>query len=338
MENITCILPVAGIGKRLQPHTFTIPKVLLPVAGKPILGHLIEFIRSLGMRNIVFIVGHLGDKVIKYVEEFYPDINGVFVEQKEFLGLGYAVYLAREYVSGPVFINLGDTLIEANIADAMKADEDWVGVHEVADPRRFGVAITGPDGWIKRLVEKPEVPVSNLALCGIYYVRESRLLFECLGRMTKNGNTTRNEFQLTDALQMMVEQGHPIRALMVEKWFDCGKVETLLATNRYLLEKYAPKQYVIASSVVINPPVSIDESARLKNCVIGPYASIGKDVEMVNVIAQNCIINDHARVKNVVISDSVIGYSATLVGNLQRINLGDASQVNPVGEEDIFSI
>lgn len=333
MFEITCILPVAGIGKRLQPHTFTMPKVLLTVAGKPILGHLLEFLKGLGVNKIVFITGHLGEKVIKYVKSDFPELNSVFVEQKKFLGLGYAVYMAREHVSGPVLINLGDTLIEADVKKYIAAGKSWVGVKKVEDPRRFGVAVTDKSGVIKKVVEKPEKFVSDQAICGIYYFSDSSLLFESLGEIIKKEIKTANEYQLTDAIEKMIEKGNAVYAREVDGWFDSGKVETLLLTNRHLLEKNKPVNVPIPS-VVINPPVYIAPGARLCNCVVGPYVSVGREVDMVNVIVQNSIINDGANVKNVVLKNSVIGYSASLTGNLQTINLSDVSTVNLTGEDN----
>ncbi|MCM8759588.1 MAG: sugar phosphate nucleotidyltransferase [Candidatus Omnitrophica bacterium] len=333
MEEITCILPVAGIGRRLQPHTFTLPKVLLPVAGKPILGYLIDYVYDLGITRIVFITGHLGNKIVEFVQNNYRNIDAVFVKQEEFLGLGYAISLAAPYVKGPVLINLGDTLVEADTKELIRDGINWIALKQVDDPKRFGVAITDGTGIITKVVEKPQYFVSNLALCGVYFFKNSKVLFESLRELINKGKKTKNEFQLTDAIEMMIEKGEKILGIPARVWLDCGKPETLLETNRYLLEKNRP--YVGSlPTVVINEPVFIDPSAQLRNCVVGPFVSIGKNVNMTNVIVQNSIINDNASVKNVVLTDSVIGYSAFLAGNLQKINLGDASQVSLMGEEE----
>lgn len=333
MKEITCILPVAGIGKRLQPHTFTIPKVLLPVAGKPILGYLLDNVKAFGIHRVVFIIGHLGNKIIDYVNIHHPDIEGIFVKQEEFLGLGYAIYLAADYVKGPVFINLGDTLIEADVKQLIQDVVSWIAVKEVDNPRRFGVALTDGEGLITKVVEKPSEIISHYALCGVYFLSESGLLFDCLKELIVSGKKTKGEFQLTDAIGMMINKGERILAITAKVWLDCGKVETLLQTNRFLLEKNRPPAPSLPS-VVINQPVFIDPSAQLRNCVVGPFVSVGKNVMMTNVIVQNSIINDNASVRNIVLTDSVIGYSAFLSGNLQKINLGDASQVSLMGEED----
>ncbi|MCX7705447.1 MAG: sugar phosphate nucleotidyltransferase [bacterium] len=333
MDEITGILPVAGIGKRLQPHTFTLPKVLLPVAGKPILGYLIDYVQSLGIKRIIFITGHLGNKIVEFVQKNYQAIDAIFVRQEEFLGLGYAISLAAQYVKGPVFINLGDTLVEADTKELIKDGISWIVLKEVEDPRRFGVAVTDGTGIITKVVEKPQSFISNLALCGVYFFENSRLLFDCLQELITQDRRTKNEFQLTDAIEMMIEKGEKIIGIPAKVWLDCGKPETLLETNRYLLEKNRPSVGSLPT-VVINEPVFIDPSAQLRNCVVGPFVSIGRNVSMSNVIVQNSIINDNANVKNVVLTDSVIGYSAFLAGNLQKINLGDASQVSLMAEEE----
>ncbi|MGC8805821.1 MAG: sugar phosphate nucleotidyltransferase, partial [Candidatus Ratteibacteria bacterium] len=241
--------------------------------------------------------------------------------------------LAAEHVKGPVFINLGDTLIESDIKDLIEDGISWIALKEVKDPRRFGVAVTDGEGIITKVVEKPSEIISHHALCGVYFLSNSWLLFDCLKTLIRSGRKTRNEFQLTDAIQMMIERGEKILGIPARIWLDCGKLETLLETNRYLLEKYKPVIPTLPG-VVINEPVFIDPSAQLRNCVIGPFVSIGKNVNMVNVIVQNSIINDNACIKNVVLTDSIIGYSAFLTGNLQKINLGDASQVSLMGEEE----
>ncbi|MCL5408732.1 MAG: sugar phosphate nucleotidyltransferase [Candidatus Omnitrophica bacterium] len=332
MKNIICILPVAGMGKRLAPHTFTIPKVLLPVGGKPILGHLIEYIKSLEIKTIIFVIGHLGEKIVNYVKKDFPEIDSIFVKQKEFLGLGYAISLTKKYVDCPVFINLGDTLIEADVKKYISENKSWIAVKKVDDPKRFGVALITKNGIIKKVIEKPKNFISNKAICGMYFFKNSKLLFQCLDEIIQHDIKTNEEYQLTDAIQKMIDKKENIFAYEIDKWFDSGKIESLLETNHYLLKKNKPA-YTEIPSVVINPPVYISPDAQLKNCVIGPYVSIGKEVFLSNVIVQNSIINDNAVIKNVILQNSVIGYSAHLIGNLQAINLGDSSIVNLTGEE-----
>jgi len=324
-STITAVVPAAGLGKRLRPHTFTAPKGLLPVAGKPILGYILDILKASGIRKVVLVIGYLGDQIEEYVRKTY-DFETIFVEQKEFLGLGYAVNLAREHVTGPVLIILGDTIIEADIPSFLKSGTSWIGVKEVEDPRRFGVVEVGPDGYITRLVEKPSTFVSRKAIVGVYHLVESGLLFDCLSANIKNGIMTAKEFQLTDGLQLMIEKGARMTAVPIADWYDCGKVETLLETNRFLLGKANPPVPSLAG-VVFNDYVSVGRDVKLVNCVIGPHVSIGNGVEMENVVIRDAIVNDEAVVKNVVVDGSVIGRGAVMVGGRRRINLGDYSEI-----------
>lgn len=318
-------MPAAGLGMRLRPHTFTLPKVLIPVGGKPILGYILDLIQDLGIKKVVFIIGHLGEKIQEFVQTDYH-FEARFVEQKEFSGLGYAVNLARDYVAGKVLIILGDTLIEGNVASYLKQDTNWLGVKEVENPERFGVVVESKDGWIEKLVEKPAAPISRKAIVGIYYLRNSRLLFDCLSDLIRENKRTRGEFQLTDGLELMIEKGEKIKAVGIENWYDCGKVETLLATNRHLLEKSGRTPLQIPS-VVINYPVHLGKDGKLTNCVLGPYVSVGNNVELENVIIQDAIINDEAVIKNMILSRSIIGHRAVMIGKQEKINLGDNSEI-----------
>ncbi|MGB9693104.1 MAG: sugar nucleotidyltransferase, partial [Candidatus Sumerlaeaceae bacterium] len=275
------IVPVAGIGTRLRPHTHTAPKVLLPVAGKPILGHILDELTRLGIEETTFIIGYKGDMIREYVQRTVK-FRANFVEQTEMLGLGHAVSLAKpfHYDDERVLIVLGDTIFKADLKSVFERDESALGVKKVDDPRRFGVVELDKMGNVKRLVEKPEIPPSNLALVGIYYLKNPRQLFDCLDENIQAGRRTKGEFQLTDALQLILERGHQMRVFMVEGWYDCGKPETMLLTNRDLLdmkiqdlEEYARLADRYPGSV-INMPVAIDESARLENSIVGPYVSI----------------------------------------------------------------
>jgi len=229
------IIPVAGAGSRLRPHTFTLPKVLLNVGGKPIVGHILDRIIENGFDEATIIVGYLGDMIKDYVVKHYS-IKIDFVEQEERLGLGHAIYLTRHTVSDdPILIILGDTIFDVDLRAIMHSENSILGVKEVDDPRRFGVAEL-ENGVIRRLVEKPEDPRSNLALVGIYYIKHPNVLMECLRDEIKGNIRTRGEFQLTDALQMMIERGERMTTFGIEGWFDCGKPETLLETNRHLLD------------------------------------------------------------------------------------------------------
>ncbi len=324
-SEITAVIPAAGLGLRLRPLTLTMPKVLIPVAGKPILGYILDMVREMGIKKVVVIIGHIGAKIEEFVRTNY-DFDASFVEQKEFRGLGHAVNLAAGRVSGQVLIILGDTLIEGDIKRHIDAGYSWIGVKEVENPKRFGVVVEKSDGWIGKLVEKPGEPISRKAIVGIYYLRNSRLLFDSLADLIARDIRTQNEYQLTDALQLMLEKGEKIKSVDIDHWYDCGKVETLLSTNKHLLMK-TDQSFRHAPSVVINTPVFIGKNVKMANCVVGPYVSIGNNVDLENVIIQNAIVNDEAVLKNLILTHSVVGQSAVMIGTQQKINLGDNSEI-----------
>lgn len=328
------IIPVAGIGTRLRPHTYTAPKVLLPVAGKPILGHILDELVALGLTEVTFIIGYKGEMIRDFVLDNY-DLTANFVEQPEMLGLGHAISLAKpfHYSDEPVLIILGDTIFSADLKAVFDKGETALGVRKVEDGRRFGIVELDQRGQVFRLVEKPEVPPSNLAIVGIYYMTRPRVLFDALDAMIAEGRTTKGEFQLTDALQKMLEQGEPMRVFMVEGWFDCGKAETMLETNRELLdtkqdfEDYARLTDRFPGSVV-RMPAAIAEGVALENCIIGPYVSVSAGTTMRNCIVSNSIVGANAMVCNIVLEDSIISDNAKVAGNHYRLNVGDSSEIS----------
>lgn len=322
------IIPVAGIGKRLKPHTYSIPKVLMHVAGKPIIGHILDEIQKLNLREVVFITGQMGDKIKDYVDKNYH-FKAQYVEQEEQLGLGHAIYLSRTYVdSEPVLIILGDTVFHADFKKVLRDKKSAIGVKAVDDPRRFGVVQVGKGGVITRLIEKSERPLSNLAIVGIYYIQNSALLFSSLHHIITENIKTAGEYQLTDALQVMVKKGERMKTFLVDGWYDCGKPETLLSTNRVLLEKHYKKNVPHRHGSIVAAPSYIGEGAIIENSCIGPYVSVANGCTLKNAILRNCIINENARVENVLLDDSIIGANAMIVGRFERINLGDSSEVD----------
>lgn len=323
--SMRAIIPVAGVGSRLRPHTYTLPKVLLHVAGKPILGHIIDKIVEEGIGEATFVVGHMSDKIREYVTAAYPDFRAEYVEQEERLGLGHAIWLSRGTIgSDPVLIILGDTIFDVNLRPVLRNGVSSLGVKEVEDPRRFGVAVV-KNGGIERLVEKPEQPVSRLAIVGLYYLRNAPLLVQCLEDLVARDIRTKGEYQLTDALQLMLERGERMTTFPVEGWFDCGKPETLLSTNRALLDRRSVSRPY--PGVVINEPVHIAATARLENCVIGPYATVGDGAAVTDAIVRNSIIGENARVRAMFLEDSIVGSGAVVTGGRSRINVGDSSEL-----------
>ncbi len=319
------VIPVAGVGKRLKPHTNTTPKALLSVAGQPILGHILDQIAAVKPERVVLVVsqGPLGDRVRAYAAT-RKDVAVSCVAQDEPLGLGHAVAQAREAVGkAPILILLGDTILRADLRDLVSGGSK-VGLKEVDDPRRFGVAVV-KEGRVVSLVEKPEHPESNLALVGLYYLEDSPMLFESLANLERSGKRTRGEIQLTDALAEMLARGLDLRPFPVEGWYDCGKTDALLETNRALLD--ASGNHVERPGVVIVPPVALDPTADVLHSVIGPHASIGARAHVRRSVVRNSIVNDGATVEDVLLDLSVVGENTVVRGGYQRLNVGDSSEV-----------
>jgi glucose-1-phosphate thymidylyltransferase len=319
------IIPVAGVGTRLRPHTFSHPKVLLNVAGKPIIGHIMDKLIAAGIDEAIIIVGYLGYMVEDWLLKHYS-IKFTFVNQPERLGLAHALWMCKPYISDdePLFIILGDTIFDVDLEPVLKSQFSTLGVKEVEDPRRFGVAVT-KDGKILKLVEKPDTPVSNLAIVGLYFLRHSNLLYTCIDYLIEQKITTKGEYQLTDALELMIEKGEPFTTFPVYGWYDCGKPETLLSTNEILLAKGSPvKEY---PGCIINKPVFIAGNAKLENAIIGPNTTIGEHAVISNAIIKGSIIGNYAQVSNIMLEESIVGNHAIITGDPHEINVGDYSEV-----------
>ena len=318
------VIPVAGVGTRLRPHTHSTPKALLEVAGKPILGHILDQVAKAKPERIVLVVGPgaQGERIREYARKRGGPIECVI--QADALGLGHAVAQARDAVgNAPVLIVLGDTIAIVDFA-ALTSGGSMVGVRAVEDPRRFGVAVV-EDGRVTSLEEKPERPKSNLAVVGVYYLENAPVLFRALEAVEREGKRTKGEIQLTDALQRMLEWGETLHPFPVDAWYDCGKTETLLQTNRELLDRFAAP--VSRPGVVLLPPVAVDASADVEHSVIGPHASIGPGARVRRAVIQNSIINQGAVVEGILLDRSVVGENASVRGAAQRINIGESSEV-----------
>ncbi len=324
------IIPVAGIGSRLRPHTHTQPKALVPVAGKPILGHIIDSLKEVGINEFIFVIGYLGDKIQSYVMEKYPELNKHFVVQAQKEGIGHAIWTAKDFVeqNDQLLIVLGDTIFDVHLEEFVSLPDSAVGVKKVDDPRNFGVVETDEEGNISRLVEKPIIPKSNMAMVGLYKIKEGKLLMETLDENIKNNLRTYNEFQLTDALMQMVEKGTRIKSFKVEEWYDCGKKEVLLATNAMLLSRQNQSTDQKFNNTIIIPPVSIAANCRIQNSIIGPNVSIGENTYVDHSILKNSIIGSFSQLEDVVLQDSLVGSDASLKGLSQSLNLGDSTEIS----------
>ena len=318
------IIPVAGVGSRLRPHTFSQPKVLLNVAGKPIIGHIMDKLIESGIDEAIIIVGYLGDMIEAYLKENYS-IRLTFVTQSEQLGLAHAIHMCRPHVTDgePLFIILGDTIFDVDLLPVLGGDISTLGVKEVADPRRFGVAVT--DGnKITKLVEKPDQPVSNLAIVGLYFLRNAGSLFRSIDHIIDNNLRTKGEFQLTDALQHMIDCGEPFTTFPVQGWFDCGKPETLLSTNEVLLLRNHKEKSL--PGCIINPPVFIADNAVITNAIIGPNTTIAENAVITNAIIRNSIIGEESQVSDIMMDKSIVGNHASVSGMDNQLNIGDYSE------------
>jgi glucose-1-phosphate thymidylyltransferase len=322
------IIPVAGVGSRLRPHTYTLPKVLLNVAGKPILGHILDRLREDGVTSATIVVGYMGNLVESYVRTHYHDLKTNFVTQDELLGLGHSIWIARSSFpkkGEPLLIILGDTIFEVDLKPVFTSDVNSLGVKVVDDPRRFGVAeLSG--GYISRLVEKPDNPATNLAVVGLYYIKHPEKLLKALNTLVEGDHRTKGEYQLTDALQMMINEGEKFSTFDVDGWYDCGKPETLLSTNRHLLSR-TPKDRKIDGVVTI-PPVYIAANAQIHNSIIGPFATIGEKAHVTDSIIRNSIIGDESAVSGVLLDNSIVGNNGAVKGGFKRVNAGDSSEVD----------
>lgn len=320
------IIPVAGIGSRLKPHTFSTPKVLLNVGGKPIIAHILDKLLEEGINKATFVIGYLGDVIKDYVEKTYPTMKSSFIEQKSMEGLGHAIYTAiPTFDDDENFIILGDTIFDVDLKGVFKNKISSLGVKEVEDPRRFGVAVL-KDGYVEKLVEKPQTPVSNLALVGLYYVSHKKALINCLNELVEKDIRTKGELQLTDALQIMIDKGEKVTTFPVEGWYDCGKPETLLSTNRFLLNRRSYSRKL--DKVVINEPVFIADDAEISNSVIGPYTTIASGCKIKECIIRNSIVDSDAQVEKALLDNSIIGRNVLVRGTYKRLNSGDSSEID----------
>jgi glucose-1-phosphate thymidylyltransferase len=318
------ILPVAGEGRRLRPHTYAIPKPLIPVAGKPILSHILDPLIELEPEEVVLVVGHLSERIKDFVRSKYT-LQTRFVEQTALLGLGFAIHLALEDMEGgPVLIVLGDTIAKTRFDRFIDGGGNIIGLHPVDDPTRFGVALIEKDRIIA-LEEKPKNPKSDLALIGLYFFEDSSILKEYLTRIVNLGKKTRGEIQLTDALEFMIRDGYRFKPFIVDSWYDCGNRETILQTNRVLLSEFS-EVADYAGSVII-PPVYISPSAVVEESVIGPHVSVSDEARVYRSIVRDSIIGPGAEIEFSLLDSSLIGDKAVVKGTYSRLNVGDSSEV-----------
>ncbi|QHL88110.1 NTP transferase domain-containing protein [Nibribacter ruber] len=326
------IIPVAGMGARLRPHTHTQPKSLVPIAGKAILGHIIERLQAAGITQFVLVVGYLGEKIMHYVQKKYPDLQMEFVVQQPREGLGHALWTARETFRNEkeVLIQLGDTIVDVNMEAILASDQTVLAVKKVKVPTMFGITEVGQDAYITKVVEKPKIPKSNLALVGLYKINNPRGLAEALEYIIAQDIRTQNEYHLTDALMHMIQNGEPMLTFDVDNWFDCGRKETLLHANATLLNRpeFKHTDYPEFPNTIIIPPVSIGKDAQISNSIIGPNVAIGERAILNYTIVRDSIIGGYSELAYAVLQESLVGSDSALKGQSQRLNIGDSTEID----------
>ncbi len=328
------IIPVAGAGTKLRPLTYTQPKALIPIAGKTILGVIVDQLIEAGVTEFVFVIGYLGEKIQRYIDRRYPDLKHTFVTQNDRRGTGHAIWLTQDAVgTDEVMIVLGDTVCDYNVKEVLASGVSQIGVRKVDDPRSFGVAELNDKDNVVRMVEKPLIPKSNMAMVGIYYIKETAVMYAALNNHLNNSADENGEYQFTSALQRMVEDGVTLHAFRVNNWFDCGKKETLLSTNATLLkqmedEQHGGKQNYHFENTVLIHPVNIAEGCKITNSIIGPNVTIGEVTKIESSIVKDSIIGSYAELHHVVLNSSIIGSDAYVRGLSQSLNIGDNTEID----------
>ncbi|NDJ36137.1 MAG: NTP transferase domain-containing protein [Chloroflexi bacterium] len=323
------VIPMAGYGTRLRPHTYSRPKPLVNVAGQPLIKHVIDSLDELEIDEYIFIVGYLGDQIEAYIRDNH-DIKAHFVVQEEMLGQSHAIHLAKEYLQGPAVVLFSDTIFKADLSPIQDTDKDGViYAMEVDDPSSFGVIVVNDDGIITDFIEKPDTDKHRSAVVGLYYLRESERLIAAIEEQIESDKQTKGEYYIADAFQIMIDDGARLISAPVEFWLDCGKPDTLLATNRFLLENGAATNGEHkGSGTTIISPVHIHPDAVIENAIIGPHATISAGCHISNSVIRNSIINEGARVQNVMLSQSLVGQDASVSGHFKTLNVGDKSSID----------
>jgi glucose-1-phosphate thymidylyltransferase len=292
---------------------------------------IIEQMQSVGINEFVLIVGYLGDKIKDYVNKYHPNINVSFVQQQDRLGTAHAINLTKDIVNNDeMFIVLGDTICEFDIAAIAASSGNYLGIKKVDNPTEFGIVEMNDEGNIVKVVEKPAIPKSNLALVGLYKIADTAMLFDCMNKLFVDGITTKGDYNLTDAIQCMLTQGAVFKSFKVDNWFDCGKKEALLESNATLLKKFGTTNLSAANfeNTVILEPVTIGENCSFKNCVIGPNVSVGNNVTVENSIIKTSIISSFTKLADIVLESSLIGSDVMINGITQSLNIGDNTEID----------
>ncbi|HEX6809041.1 MAG TPA: sugar phosphate nucleotidyltransferase [Gemmatimonadaceae bacterium] len=322
------IIPLAGKGTRLRPHTHVTPKPMLRVAGKPVMAYILDDLERLGgVEQIIYITGHLKEKVEAFVKNAY-DFPSVFIEQDVQNGTASAIELARPHVDQPILIIFVDTIFDADLSVIKTTDADGIiWVKEVEDYQRFGVVVTNDAGHMTRIVEKPREPISRRANIGLYYMRDWKLLYEGIDHVMRQPPVN-GEYYLTDAFQYMIDHGARITVIDVDGWYDAGKLDTLLETNKAMLERGRARRPASAPGVRIFDPVYVEDGVVLEHSTIGPNVSIGAGTRIVNSTIRDTVIGCKSCVEQSVLHDSMLGDEVVVEGiRAGALTLGNHSEV-----------
>jgi glucose-1-phosphate thymidylyltransferase len=335
------IIPLAGEGTRMRPHTHTKPKPLIEFAGKSCLSHILDELKLFNdkqksllatrkkaektdtISEVIFITGRMKEKIEDFVKKNY-DFKARFIEQKVRDGTAGAIRLAEPYVNEPVIIVYVDTIFEADLELINKLKPEEGGIiwaKEVEDYQRFGVCVFDKNGYIQRIIEKPTEPISKLANIGLYYIKDYKLMFEGIKHIYDNNISLKGEYYVVEAFNYMMNKGVKFISPQIEGWYDTGKPETFMESHRQLLKKN--NKVIDTENSVIIPPVHIADGVKIKDSVIGPYVSISKGAEITNSIIKDSVIGERAKVRDVLLENSIIGDEARVDDNFKSLSIGD---------------